>query len=72
MVVDSVSPMEVSKGEEEENSPVEQVAFIVSTDNDPSIPIWTFWMWFVGLLSCIMLSFLNQFFGYRTEPLVVT
>ncbi|KAH9298229.1 hypothetical protein KI387_029911 [Taxus chinensis] len=29
-------------------------------------------MWFVGLLSCRTLSFLNQFFGYRKEPLVVT
>uniref|UniRef100_A0A0D6R224 OPT family small oligopeptide transporter n=1 Tax=Araucaria cunninghamii TaxID=56994 RepID=A0A0D6R224_ARACU len=64
---------ELSKGEEEEeNSPVEQVAFTVGTDDDTSIPVWTFRMWFLGLLSCIMLSFLNQFFGYRTEPLVIT
>ncbi|KAH9310444.1 hypothetical protein KI387_025479, partial [Taxus chinensis] len=59
-------------GEKEENSPVEEVAFTVSTEDDPSIPVWTFRMWFLGLLSCITLSFLNQFFGYRKEPLVVT
>ncbi|KAK6135646.1 hypothetical protein DH2020_030611 [Rehmannia glutinosa] len=29
-------------------------------------------MWFLGLLSCGLLSFLNQFFSYRTEPLVIT
>ncbi|KAH9318469.1 hypothetical protein KI387_020238, partial [Taxus chinensis] len=58
-------------GEIEENSPVEEVAFTVSTEDDPSIPVWTFRMWFLGLLSCITLSFVNQFFGYRKE-LVVT
>uniref|UniRef100_A0A803MC92 Oligopeptide transporter 4 n=2 Tax=Chenopodium quinoa TaxID=63459 RepID=A0A803MC92_CHEQI len=29
-------------------------------------------MWFLGLISCAVLSFLNQFFSYRTEPLVIT
>ncbi|CAK9187392.1 unnamed protein product [Ilex paraguariensis] len=29
-------------------------------------------MWFLGLLSCGLLSFLNQFFSYRTEPLIIT
>ncbi|OIW03030.1 hypothetical protein TanjilG_20958 [Lupinus angustifolius] len=29
-------------------------------------------MWFLGTLSCILLSFLNQFFWYRTEPLTIT
>lgn len=29
-------------------------------------------MWFLGLISCALLSFLNQFFAYRTEPLVIT
>ena len=66
--------LEVSKEEENENenSPVEQVAFTVSTEDDPSIPVWTFRMWFLGLLSCSLLSFMNQFFSYRTEPLVIT
>ncbi|CAN4127143.1 unnamed protein product [Withania somnifera] len=29
-------------------------------------------MWFLGTLSCVLLSFLNQFFWYRTEPLTIT
>lgn len=64
--------LELSKEEEEENSPVEQVALTVSTEDDPTIPVWTFRMWFLGLLSCVLLSFLNQFFSYRKEPLIVT
>eukprot|EP01018_Ginkgo_biloba_P001644 Gb_01018 [translate_table: standard] len=62
----------VMEKEEEENSPVEQVALTVSTDDDPSIPVWTFRMWFLGILACVTLSFLNQFFEYRTEPIIIT
>ncbi|KAF8696989.1 hypothetical protein HU200_036636 [Digitaria exilis] len=29
-------------------------------------------MWTLGLLSCVLMSFLNQFFSYRTEPIIVT
>ncbi|ONI07569.1 hypothetical protein PRUPE_5G128100 [Prunus persica] len=58
--------------EEEENSPVEQVALTVPTTDDPSLPVLTFRMWVLGTLSCILLSFLNQFFWYRKEPLSIT
>ncbi|KAJ4711822.1 putative Oligopeptide transporter [Melia azedarach] len=58
--------------EHEENSPVEQVALTVSTADDPSLPVLTFRMWVLGTLSCVLLSFLNQFFWYRTEPLTIT
>lgn len=57
---------------EEENSPVEQVALTVPTTDDPTLPVLTFRMWFLGTLSCALLSFLNQFFWYRTEPLSIT
>ncbi|TQD73034.1 hypothetical protein C1H46_041432 [Malus baccata] len=57
---------------EEENSPVEQVALTVPTTDDPSLPVLTFRMWVLGTLSCVLLSFLNQFFWYRTEPLSIT
>ncbi|XP_062027716.1 oligopeptide transporter 7 [Rosa rugosa] len=57
---------------EEENSPVEQVALTVQTGDDPSLPVLTFRMWVLGTLSCVLLSFLNQFFWYRTEPLSIT
>lgn len=56
----------------EENSPIEQVALTVSTADDPTLPVLTFRMWFLGTLSCVLLSFLNQFFWYRTEPLSIT
>ncbi|XP_062074647.1 oligopeptide transporter 7 isoform X1 [Humulus lupulus] len=56
----------------EENSPVEQVALTVPTTDDPTIPVLTFRMWFLGTLSCALLSFLNQFFWYRKEPLSIT
>ncbi|WRX19548.1 Oligopeptide transporter [Theobroma cacao] len=58
--------------EEEENSPVRQVALTVPTTDDPSLPVLTFRMWVLGTISCVLLSFLNQFFWYRTEPLTIT
>jgi OPT family oligopeptide transporter len=58
--------------DEEELSPVEEVRLTVANTDDPSLPIWTFRMWFLGLFSCALLSFLNQFFAYRTEPLIIT
>ncbi|OIV96612.1 hypothetical protein TanjilG_28469 [Lupinus angustifolius] len=53
-------------------SPIEQVRVIVSNEDDPTLPVWTFRMWFMGLISVVLLSFLNTFFSYRTEPLTVT
>ncbi|XP_074275815.1 oligopeptide transporter 4-like [Silene latifolia] len=58
--------------DEDDISPIEQVRLTVTNTDDPSLPIWTFRMWFMGLLSCALLSFLNQFFSYRTEPLIIT
>ncbi|KAE8666752.1 Oligopeptide transporter 2 [Hibiscus syriacus] len=58
--------------DESELSPIEEVRLTVPNTDDPSLPVWTFRMWFLGLFSCTLLSFLNQFFGYRTEPLVIT
>lgn len=58
--------------DEDDVSPVEEVRLTVLNTDDPTLPVWTFRMWFLGLLSCCLLSFLNQFFAYRTEPLVIT
>ncbi|KAB1215526.1 Oligopeptide transporter 7 [Morella rubra] len=67
------SKSEVNEEQEpEENSPVLQVALTVPTTDDPSLPVLTFRMWVLGSLACILLSFLNQFFWYRTEPLTIT
>ncbi|XP_021648243.2 oligopeptide transporter 4 [Hevea brasiliensis] len=56
----------------DEVSPIEEVRLTVTNTDDPTLPVWTFRMWFLGLLSCGLLSILNQFFSYRTEPLVIT
>ncbi|GMN58310.1 hypothetical protein TIFTF001_027405 [Ficus carica] len=58
--------------DKEEVSPIEEVRLTVTNTDDPTLPVWTFRMWFLGLLSCGLLSFLNQFFAYRTEPLIIT
>ncbi|KAK7849265.1 oligopeptide transporter 2 [Quercus suber] len=58
--------------DDDDVSPIEEVRLTVSNEDDPSLPVWTFRMWFLGLLSCVLLSFLNTFFQYRTEPLVIS
>ena len=63
---------EESTIDEDEQSPIEQVRLTVPTTDDTSLPVWTFRMWTLGLLSCAFLSFLNQFFSYRREPLIIT
>ncbi|OMO57538.1 Tetrapeptide transporter, OPT1/isp4 [Corchorus olitorius] len=58
--------------DESELSPIEEVRLTVPNTDDPSLPVWTFRMWFLGLFSCALLSFLNTFFGYRSQQLIVT
>ncbi|CAN0880139.1 Oligopeptide transporter 4 [Linum grandiflorum] len=65
-------PNSNEKDKNDDESPIEQVRAAVSNTDDPTQPVWTFRMWFIGLLSCALLSFLNQFFSYRTEALVIT
>lgn len=57
---------------DENHSPIEEVNLTVPITDDPSLPVWTFRMWFLGIVSCAVLAFLNQFFSYRTEPLTVS
>ncbi|KAK3143823.1 hypothetical protein QOZ80_4AG0305430 [Eleusine coracana subsp. coracana] len=58
--------------DDDDVSPVEQVRLTVPTTDDPSLPVWTFRMWTIGVVSCALLSFFNQFFAYRTEPIVIS
>ncbi|TKY55962.1 Oligopeptide transporter 6 [Spatholobus suberectus] len=51
---------------------IKQVDLTVPKTDDPTMPILTFRMWVLGLVSCVALSFVNQFFWYRTEPLSVS
>eukprot|EP00271_Cylindrocystis_brebissonii_P018673 TRINITY_DN5404_c0_g1_i1.p1 TRINITY_DN5404_c0_g1~~TRINITY_DN5404_c0_g1_i1.p1 ORF type:complete len:785 (+),score=97.94 TRINITY_DN5404_c0_g1_i1:548-2902(+) len=71
-VVKSADDDEAGEEEEEENSPVQQVALTVPITDDPTLPVWTFRMWFLGILCCALLAFLNQFFYYRSQPLFVS
>ncbi|XP_031479959.2 oligopeptide transporter 5-like isoform X2 [Nymphaea colorata] len=54
-----------------ENSPIEEVRLTVPIMDDPTLPALTFRTWTLGLTSCLVLAFLNQFFGYRQNPLSV-
>lgn len=47
--------------DEEENSPIPEVAAIVSNKDDPSLPTLTFRVWTLGVFFTVLLSFLNQF-----------
>jgi hypothetical protein len=58
--------------DEDDVSPVEQVRLTVPTTDDSTLPVWTFRMWTMGFISCALLSFVNQFFAYRSEPIVIS
>ncbi|KAI9288585.1 OPT oligopeptide transporter protein-domain-containing protein [Umbelopsis sp. AD052] len=62
--------------EEEENSPIEEVAAVVPATDDPSIPVYTFRVFSLGIIFTALLAFVNQFFWFRAmalqlSPLVV-
>lgn len=62
---------DVSSSSQSENSPIEQVALTVPITDVSTLPVVTFRMWILGTLACILLSFLNQFFWFRREPLSI-
>ncbi|KAF9199953.1 hypothetical protein CPC16_004549, partial [Podila verticillata] len=47
--------------EEEENSPIPEVAAMVSNKDDPSLPVQTFRYWLMAVIFSLGLSFFNQF-----------
>ncbi|KAG0247617.1 hypothetical protein BG011_001172, partial [Mortierella polycephala] len=58
--------------EEEENSPIPEVAAIVSNKDDPTLPVMTFRYYVMGVLFSLVLSFFNQFFWFRTHPMMIS
>lgn len=70
MEIDSRSAVDMEK--EDDRCLIEQVELTVPKTDDPTLPVLTFRMWVLGLVSCILLSFVNQFFWYRTQPLTVS
>ncbi|BAT85289.1 hypothetical protein LR48_Vigan03g218100 [Vigna angularis] len=57
---------------EVDDSPIEQVRLTVPITDDPTQPALTFRTWILGLASCVLLAFVNQFFCYRTNPLQIS
>ncbi|KAL9271105.1 Oligopeptide transporter 6-like protein [Drosera capensis] len=51
---------------------IKQVELTVPKTDDPTMPVVTFRVWVLGLGSCMLLSFINQFMWYRTNPLQLT
>jgi len=47
--------------EEEENSPIPEVAAMVSVKDDPTLPTLTFRFWVMAIIFSVLLSFVNQF-----------
>ncbi|GLJ16555.1 hypothetical protein SUGI_0283280 [Cryptomeria japonica] len=58
--------------EVDDQSPIEEVALTVPTTDDPELPVLTFRVWVLGILSCGLLSMLNQFVAYRAHPINLT
>ncbi|KAG2708540.1 hypothetical protein I3760_05G198400 [Carya illinoinensis] len=56
----------------DEECPIKQVDLTVPKTDDPTIPAVTFRMWVLGVTACVILSFVNQFFWYRKQPLSVS
>eukprot|EP01018_Ginkgo_biloba_P003687 Gb_13916 [translate_table: standard] len=57
---------------EDDQSPIEEVALVVPVTDDPTLPVFTFRVWILGFVSCILLMFVNTFFSYRTQPLTIS
>ncbi|KAL5735608.1 hypothetical protein ACOSP7_030069 [Xanthoceras sorbifolium] len=56
---------------EVDDNPIEEVRLTVPITDDPSLPTLTFRTWVLGITSCSLLAFVNQFFGYRQNALSV-
>jgi len=54
-----------------EQSPYEEVAANVPNHDDPSMLCFTFRSFILGILFTCLLSFVNQFFYFRTSPLSI-
>ncbi|CAL1353847.1 unnamed protein product [Linum trigynum] len=62
----------LSEEEEVNDNPIEQVRLTVPITDDPTQPTLTFRTWVLGIASCAILAFVNQFFGYRTNQLSIS
>ncbi|CAO3658089.1 unnamed protein product [Umbelopsis ramanniana] len=58
--------------EEEDDSPIEEVAAVVPNTDDPTIPVYTFRVFSLGVIFTALLGFINQFFWYRAMALTLS
>ncbi|KAJ7893455.1 OPT oligopeptide transporter protein-domain-containing protein [Mycena olivaceomarginata] len=56
----------------DDESPYPEVRAAVSSVDDPSMPVNTFRMWFLGILLTILLAGINQVFEYRAPSVFIT
>ncbi|XP_022140880.1 oligopeptide transporter 6-like isoform X1 [Momordica charantia] len=68
--IHSADPPAPAAGDDE--CSIKQVDITVPKTDDPNLPVLTFRMWVLGIASCVILSFVNQFFWYRSNPLSVS
>lgn len=61
-----------SEEDSDDRCSIYQVDTTVPKTDDTSIPVYTFRMWFLGMVACVLLAFVNQFFWYRREPLSIS
>ncbi|GMN44352.1 hypothetical protein TIFTF001_013549 [Ficus carica] len=67
-----IATVDHDQDDDQEQCVVKQVDLTVPKTDDPTMPVLTFRMWVLGLASCVLLSFVNQFFWYRTQPLIIS
>ncbi|KAJ6560262.1 OPT oligopeptide transporter [Mycena capillaripes] len=56
----------------DDESPYPEVRAAVSSVDDPSMPVNTFRMWFLGIVLTILLAGINQVFEYRAPSVFIT
>ncbi|KAJ6486438.1 OPT oligopeptide transporter protein-domain-containing protein [Mycena vitilis] len=56
----------------DDESPYPEVRAAVSSVDDPSMPVNTFRMWFLGIILTILLAGINQVFEYRAPSVFIT
>ncbi|KAI8076459.1 OPT family small oligopeptide transporter [Gilbertella persicaria] len=56
----------------DEDSPIEEVRAVVPNTDDPTLPVYTFRMWSLGIAFSCLLSFVNQFFWYRRNAMTLS
>ncbi|GJP32898.1 hypothetical protein CLOM_g17484 [Closterium sp. NIES-68] len=62
---------EGEEGDYDDQSPVEEVALTVATFDDPALPCFTYRVMIIGSIVCALLAFVNQYFWFRTQSIII-